>query len=385
MEDIDDLLWLEEPHYPLPYVSPHSAHILEYYPLFNDLFNVTLLYLEYVMNSLLGWESLVMTQPDGALNMQDATHAVKALEIIRVNLSIFLSKFEEFFLAFEASVQLSPLTSLELAGVKSFEKIPVGSKWWTHDVGSRFYTFLIDCNGDKLHTYLFAMLSRYQVPKIRSHKWMYALGAIGVSIFTIWMLSKKRDINEVSYQEAFANFCSDHIKKPLASIREDLFNKVTQSDGDEKNIKEATDVYLRMVEDYSGETPLLDDEKTSEAVNIRLKQDFDHPIQAVFNGGFFQAILIRVQRLFVDYEMGRHWISGFYRINKKTIAFIYALPAILPGCLLFCGISIASLAMVYFAKKSERKLVEAMLADVEKSVIEHTNYRAEEGQEVDQV
>ncbi|KAL8246150.1 hypothetical protein R6Q59_007366 [Mikania micrantha] len=227
-----------------------------------------------------------------------------------------------------------------------FEKLPgineEGSQWT--DCAVRDSVNLIYINLNKLDEYLSLLVAKHQKPrKITQHWIRYTVGAVGITIFSLWLLRHSRlagssDIDNwiLDAKDSVTAFMTDHVEQPLLAIRDELFETFRKR---HRGVMELEEVQLtsnslhRMLLAFSEQTKgqkfpaNASDQEMLEIVMGRYEKELMHPIQNLLGGELARAMLIQIQKLKLDIETAMLELNQILRANEINFAILAALPA----------------------------------------------------------
>ncbi|KAI3795885.1 hypothetical protein L1987_38545 [Smallanthus sonchifolius] len=227
-----------------------------------------------------------------------------------------------------------------------FEKLPnmnqQGSQWT--DCAIRDAINLIYLNLSKLDVYLSLLVAKHQKPrKITQHWLRYTVGAVGITIFSLWLLRHSRlagssDIDNwiLDAKDSVTAFMTDHVEQPLIAIRDELFETFRKR---HRGVMELEEVQLtsnslhRMLLAFSEQTKgqkfpaNASDQEMLEIVMDRYEKELMHPIQNLVGGELARAMLIQIQKLKLDIETAMLELNQILRANEINFAILAALPA----------------------------------------------------------
>ncbi|KVI08137.1 protein DGS1, mitochondrial [Cynara cardunculus var. scolymus] len=269
------------------------------------------------------------------------------------SLAPILASINGLFLNLEASIghfSAVRLTGSSVDGSYSspllFEKLPdinQEESQWT-DCEIRDTINLIYLNLNKLDVYLALLVAKHKKPRTITLHWLrYTFGAVGISVFSLWLLSHSRlagspDIDNwiLEAKETITGFLSNHVEQPLIAIRDELFETFRKR---HRGVMELEEVQLtsnslhRMLLAFSEQTKgqkfpaNASDQEMLEIVMGRYEQDLMHPIQNLLGGELARAMLIQIQKLKLDIETAMLELNQILRANEINFAILAALPA----------------------------------------------------------
>ncbi|XP_017216909.1 protein DGS1, mitochondrial [Daucus carota subsp. sativus] len=243
--------------------------------------------------------------------------------------------------------------SVPLRFEKLSEVMQEGSQWTGSEIKDAVE--LIYQNLHKLDSYLSVLVSEHQKPRKVTLYWMrYACGILGISVCSAWLLrhSKLTGSHDIEHwireaKDSTVSFFSDHVEKPLLSIRDELFDTFRKR---HKGVMELEEVKLttnslhRMLLAFSEQTQgqkfpdNASDQELLEIMMARYEKELMHPIQNLLKGELVRAILIQIQKLKLDIETALLELDQILRANEINFAVLAALPAFL--------LSLAILALI---------------------------------------
>ncbi|KAJ9542921.1 hypothetical protein OSB04_029427 [Centaurea solstitialis] len=269
------------------------------------------------------------------------------------SLAPLLASINGLFLNLEASIghfSAARLTGSSVDGSYSspllFEKLPdinQEESQWT-DCEIRDTINLIYLNLNKLDVYLALLVAKHKKPRTMTQHWLrYTFGAVGVSVFSLWLLSHSRlagspDIDNwiLEAKDSITGFLSNHVEQPLIAIRDELFEtfrKRHRGVMDFEEVQLTSNSLHRMLLAFSEQTkgqkfPVdASDQEMLEIVMGRYEQELTHPIQNLLGGELARAMLIQIQKLKLDIETAMLELNQILRANEINFAILAALPA----------------------------------------------------------
>ncbi|XP_076926102.1 protein DGS1, mitochondrial-like [Bidens hawaiensis] len=286
-----------------------------------------------------------------------------------------------------------------------FEKLPginqEGSQWT--DCAIRENINLIYLNLSKLDVYLSLLVAKHQKPRKMTQHWMrYTVGAVGITIFSLWLLRHSRltgssDIDNwiSNAKESVTVFMTDHVEQPLIAIRDELFETFRKR---HRGVMELEEVQLtsnslhRMLLAFSEQTKgqkfpeNASDQEMLEIVMGRyyVFESILPPFQNLLGGELARAMLIQIQKLKLDIETAMLELNQILRANEINFAILAALPAF------FLSLVVLMLLRAWFKQDTraegkgriarvQRRL---LIAEVEKRIMQFQS-RIDQGLEKD--
>lgn len=286
-----------------------------------------------------------------------ANDAEKSLPLLLLTVDGLFSKLEASIAHLHAPPQSGSSVDRSDSVPLRFEKVSEvmleGSQWTGCEI--RDAIDLIYQNLHKLDTYLSMLVSEHRKPRKVTMYWMrYACGIVGISVCSVWLLrhSKLTGSHDIEHwireaKDSTVSFFSDHVEKPLLSIRDELFDTFRKR---HKGVMELEEVQLttnslhRMLLAFSEQTQgqkfpeNASDQELLEIMMARYEKELMHPIQNLLGGELVRAILIQIQKLKLDIETALLELDQILRANEINFAVLAALPAFL--------LSLAILALI---------------------------------------
>ncbi|KAK1391043.1 Nuclear control of ATPase protein 2 [Heracleum sosnowskyi] len=277
-----------------------------------------------------------------------ANDAEKSLPLLLLTVDGIFSKLEASIAHLHASPEsgssVDESDSVSLRFEKLSEVMQEGSQWTGCEI--RDAIDLIYQNLHKLDSYLSMLVLKNRKPRKITLYWMrYACGIVGISVCSIWLLRHSRltgshDIEHWIHEakDSTVSFFSDHVEKPLLSIRDELFDTFRKR---HKGVMELEEVQLtthslhRMLLAFSEQTQgqkfpeNASDQELLEIMMARYEKELMHPIQNLLKGELVRAILIQIQKLKLDIETALLELDQILRANEINFAVLAALPAFL--------------------------------------------------------
>ncbi|KAL4578593.1 hypothetical protein LXL04_014718 [Taraxacum kok-saghyz] len=269
------------------------------------------------------------------------------------SLASLLGTINGLFLSLEASIghfsamrQMGSSVDGSYSSPLMFETLPdinQESSQWT-DCEIRDAVNLIYLNLNKLDVYLSLLVAKHQKPRKMTRHWMrYTIGAVGISVFSAWLLGHSRlagspDIDNWirDAKDSVTGFLNHHVEQPLIAIRDELFETFRKR---HKGVMELEEVQLtslslhRMLLAFSEQTKgqkfpeNASDQEMLEIVMGRYEKELMHPIQNLLGGELARAMLIQIQKLKLDIETAMLELNQILRANEINFAILAALPA----------------------------------------------------------
>ncbi|XP_071706726.1 protein DGS1, mitochondrial-like [Rutidosis leptorrhynchoides] len=284
-----------------------------------------------------------------------------------------------------------------------FEKLPdinqEGSQWT--DCAIRDAINMVYLNLNKLDVYLSLLVAKHQKPRKMTQHWIrYTIGAVGVSLFSLWLLRHSRlagssDIDNwiIEAKDSVKGFLNDHVEQPLIAIRDELFETFRKR---HKGVMELEEVQLtssslhRMLLAFSEQTKgqkfpeNISDQDMLEIVMGRYEKELINPIQNLLGGELARAMLIQIQKLKLDIETAMLELNQILRANEINFAILAALPAF------FLSLVVLMLVRAWFKQDTraegkgrvarvQRRL---LIVEIEKRILQLQNC-IDQGQEKD--
>ncbi|KAI5433416.1 protein DGS1, mitochondrial isoform X1 [Lathyrus oleraceus] len=284
-----------------------------------------------------------------------------------------------------------------------FEELPEinqdGSQWTDCEIRDAISS--VYRNLDKLESYICFLVVKHRKPKKITQHWVhYACGAVGLSVCSLWLLrhsslmgSSDLDNWIQDAKDSTVDFFTEHLEKPILSIRDELFEtfrKRHQGLMDLEEVRLTSDSLHRMLLAFSEQTkgqkfPVnASDQKMLEIVMDRYEKELMHPIQNLVSGELARAMLIQVQKLKLDIETAMLELNQILRANEINFAVLAALPAF------FVSLLLIMLIRGWFKRDTkaegrgriariQRRL---LVAEAEERIMQYQNY-VEQGSESD--
>ncbi|KAL8122395.1 protein DGS1, mitochondrial isoform X2 [Apium graveolens] len=277
-----------------------------------------------------------------------ASDAEKSLPLLLLTVDGLFSKLEASIAHLHAPPQneysVHQSESVPLRFEKLSEVMLEGSQWTGCEI--RDAINLPYQNLHKLDSYLSMLVAENKKPRKVTLYWMrYACGIVGISVCSVWLLrhSKLTGSHDIEHwireaKDSTVGFFSDHVEKPLLSIRDELFDTFRKR---HKGVMELEEVQLttnslhRMLLAFSEQTQgqkfpeNASDQELLEIMMARYEKELMHPIQNLLGGELVRAILIQIQKLKLDIETALLELDQILRANEINFAVLAALPAFL--------------------------------------------------------
>ncbi|KAG0556391.1 hypothetical protein KC19_11G050300 [Ceratodon purpureus] len=196
----------------------------------------------------------------------------------------------------------------------------------------------------KLQNFLDTVMWHYRRPRKLVRNWLYYTGGgIGLGILSGWVyrhsqLSGSNDLNQWTKDgvDAATGFFEEHVKEPLLSIRDDLFDTFHKRHREGRelgDVKLTAESLHRMLKEFVAQTKGNETAKDSseqqlmELMMHRYETELTHPVKNLLGGELARALLIQVQKLKLDIETAMLDLNQILRANEINFAVLAAMPA----------------------------------------------------------
>ncbi|PWA84513.1 dgd1 suppressor 1 [Artemisia annua] len=238
-----------------------------------------------------------------------------------------------------------------------FQKISSNfdNKQWTYEEIRVAIAFTYT-NLNTLDLYLSPIVSKYRKPTRIAHHWMYyTLGAIGISIFSVWLLrrSSLSHYTDSSVLEAMRCFFSGPERQLIATVNE-LCKPFEGEEGEPMEQNKPSELLNSLLIKYVGKKcgGNLSDKEMLDIVRSKLKNHFEHPVLNILKvEKLIQGILIQIEKLHVNYDMAKYDLNDFINAHKVKIAIV----ANIPNIPLYLGVIVIVRAFLKKVSRANRK------------------------------
>ncbi|KAF8039646.1 hypothetical protein BT93_B2002 [Corymbia citriodora subsp. variegata] len=252
---------------------------------------------------------------------------------------------------------------------------------------------LIYQNIQKLESYLSFAVAKCKKPRKVTQYWIgYTCGAVGFAACSMWLVkhSSLMGSSDISNwireaKDSTISFYSDHVERPLVSIRDELFEtfrKRHESAMEQEEVQLTAKSLHRMLQAFSEQTEGqklpedASDQQMLEIVMARYEKELMHPVKNLLSGELARALLIQVQKLKLDIETAMLELNQILRANEINFAILAALPAF------FLSIVLLMIMRAWLKQDTkaegrgrvarlQRRLI---LVEIEKRIMQYQNY-----------